>query len=103
MQSSNYILLLGRASHVDRSIYLLDVGWPRTAEVWFAGLVSCPLDHAALIFKIISELPDELWGVRNFINLFHSGASLSNVCCSRNSNPRHTCPVAYPLRLHDLP
>ena len=46
-----------------QKIFLIQVlagGRSRTAEPWFAGPSSYPLDHVVLVERIILELPDKL-------------------------------------------
>jgi hypothetical protein len=52
-----------RSKNFFQKIFLIQVivgGRSRTAEPWFAGPSSYPLDHEVLVDRIISELPDEV-------------------------------------------
>jgi hypothetical protein len=57
--------------------------WSRTAEPWFTGPPSYPLDHEVFVERIILELPDELRG-RGILTEYTSGGILTEIILSPN-------------------
>ena len=59
-----FLLTAESVSCYQMSLLLLyadpETRWTRTAEPWIAGPSSYPLDHEALVERIILELPDKL-------------------------------------------